>query len=466
MKFPTYFEAVAYPQILSDYPLGPRFVETFSRMSRDELRDLQNRRFLQVMQRGWQVPFYRRLWTRHGLAPQDIRGLDDVGRLPAYSKTDLMESIEAHPPFGDFHGMEGHAVEERPQVVIHTTSGTTRRPQPLFYGPKSRELQNLLLARGYLFQGLRPSDVVQSVYGHGLVNGGHYVRETFLHFTNSLFLSAGTGVETRSATQVEIMRDFGVTVLVGFADYIRHLAEVARGMDIIPGRDIRIRMISGHLGRESRAGLSQAWGGAETFDWYGVGDTGLIAAEGPDHGGLYIMEDAHHVDILHPDTQAPLPEGETGNLCVTVLFKDDIFPVIRFNTNDLSAFETGPSSLGLGLRRLKGFLGRSDNMVKLRGINVYPTAIGEILQGLPHTTGEFLCRVERIDGRDEMTVAIEVGGEPAQRVGSLESYQDLFRRRLGVEVLIEVVAPGALAALTGIESRQKPIRLVDTRFTS
>lgn len=464
MKFPGYFDAAQHPQLLREYPLGPAFIETFFRMSREELRELQNQRFLQVMKRAWQVPFYQRLWKGHGLSSEDIRSLDDIGLLPTYSKADLMQSIEEHPPFGDYHGMESYEAEERPAVVFQTTSGTTGRPQPLFYGPKSRELQNLLLARAYFFQGLRSSDVVQSVYGHGLVNGGHYIRETFLHFTNALFISAGTGVETRSRTQVEYMHDFGVTVLVGFADYLRHLAQVARDMGILPGRDIRIRMISSHLGRESREGLSEAWGGAEVFDWYGVADTGVIAAEGPDHSGLYLMEDAHHVEIIDPDTHATLPPDETGDLCVTVLFKDDFFPVVRFNTNDLSAIEPSASPLGLGLRRIKGFLGRSDNMVKLRGVNVYPTAIGELLQGQPHTTGEFLCRAERINGRDELTVIIEVRASPADHAGLIGRYRDLLRRRLGVEVLVELVAPGALAPLTGLESRQKPIRLIDNRL--
>lgn len=223
-------------------------------------------------------------------------------------------------------------------------------------------------------------------------------------------------------------------------------------------------MISSHLGRESRESLSEAWDGAEVFDWYGVADTGVIAAEGPDHSGLYLMEDAHHVEIIDPDTHGTLADGETGNLCVTVLFKDDFFPVIRFNTNDLSAIEPSPSPLGLTLRRIKGFLGRSDNMVKLRGINVYPTAIGELLQDEPQTTGEFLCRVERINGQDELTVVIEVSASPADHAGLIERYRDLLRRRLGVEVLVELVAPGALAPLTGLESRQKPIRLINNRF--
>jgi hypothetical protein len=177
------------------------------------------------------------------------------------------------------------------------------------------------------------------------------------------------------------------------------------------------------------------------------------------------MEAAHHVEIIDPDTHGTLADGETGNLFVTVLSKDDFFPVIRFNTNDLSAIEPSPSPLGLTLRRIKGFLGRSDNMVKLRGINVYPTAIGELLQDEPQTTGEFLCRVERIGGRDELTVVIEVSPNPAEHAGLIERYRDLLRRRLGVEVLVELVAPGALAPLTGLESRQKPIRLIDNRFS-
>lgn len=464
MTFLTYFDAVPHREMLRDYPIGPEFVETFSRMSREQLRDLQNRRFMQVVKRAWEVPFYWRLWTAKGLSPGDIRSLDDITLLPTYSKTDLMRSVEEHPPLGDFHGIESAPDYLRPAVVLHTTSGTTGRPQPLLYGPKTRETQNLLLARAYLFQGLRASDVVQSVYGHGLVNGGHYIRETFLHFTSALFLSAGTGTETRSRTQVEYMRDFGVTVLVGFVDYIRHLADLAREMGIVPGRDIMIRMISGGLGQEPRESLSEAWGGAETFDWYGVADTGVQAAEGPDHAGLYVWEDAHYVEIIGPETHAVLPDGQEGNICTTVLFKDDIFPVVRFNTDDLSAIETtGESPLGLRLRRITGFLGRSDNMVKLRGINIYPTAIGEILQTQPHVTGEFICRVDRAGSRDEMTVLAEVRTAPAERPALAASCRDLLRRRLGVQVLVELVDSGALAPLTEIERRQKPIRLIDNR---
>jgi phenylacetate-CoA ligase len=456
----NYFDAVGHRRLLKEYPLRAGFTDGVAQLPREELRALQNRRFLRVLRRAWQVPFYRRRWTEAGVRPRDVRSLDEAGRLPPYTKSDLMRSIEADPPFGDFHGME---TAPGMPVVIHTTSGTTGQPQPLFYGPRSRELQNLMLARAYYFQGLRDTDRVHSVYGHGMVNGGHYIRETFLHFTNALFFSAGTGVETRSRAQVELLRRFGATVLVGFADYLRHLAEVARDSGLDPARDLAVRMISTHLGRESRDVLSAAWGGARVFDWYGVGDTGLIAAEGPDHAGLYLMEDAHHVDLIHPDTHEVVRAGDTGNVCVTVLFKDDIFPVVRFDTNDLSALDPSPAALGLALRRLRGFLGRSDSMVKLRGINVYPTAVGELLERHPDANGEFLCRVERIDGRDEMTVLIETRTPDARRADAAADHRALLRAKLGVEVGVELVAPGALAALTGIESRQKPVRLQDLR---
>src|SRR5262249_51258330 len=156
----------------------------------------------------------------------------------------------------------------------------------------------------------------------------------------------------------------------------KRLAQVARDRGIEPGRDVRIRMISGHVGQEDRAAISAAWGGADVFDWYGVADTGIVAAEGPDHDGLYVWEDAHVVEVLDPETHAPRVDGEAGNICVTTLFKDAVYPIVRFDTNDVSAFVTTPSPAGFTLRRIRGFQGRSDQMVKLRGINVYPTAIG------------------------------------------------------------------------------------------
>ena len=465
MEHLTYFDAVDHKALLRAFPVGTKFLEDRTRMSRDELHALQDVQFRSCMKRGWEISFYRRLWSARGIEPGDINGIDDISKLPTYDKTDIMRSVEAHPPFGDFHGMEsfGDTPLSRPPVILHTTSGTTGTPQPLLFGPKSREVQNILMARSFILQGLVPGDMVHSVLGFGTVNGGHYVREAINHYTNALLLTAGTGSETPSRKQVHLMNVYGTTVLVGFADYLSKLADVARNEGLVPGRDIPIKLICAAIGGAPRDTLSKAWGGAEVCDFYGVGDTGFIAAEGPEQDGLHIWEDAHHLEIIDPDDLTSLDDGQVGNICVTALFKDDIFPNIRFNTNDLSAIEPGAGPLDWNLRRLQGFLGRSDDMVKLRGINVYPTAVGEILKLAGDNTGEFFCRVQRIDGRDEMTVSVECMTAPSDWNALAGRFRSLLKQKIGVDLNIKLVAPGDLEPLTEINSRQKPLRLADER---
>lgn len=448
MSFPTYFEAFDARQMLADYPLD--LPQAYGTMSRDELHAVQNERFLKLMQRGWEIPFYQRLWGAKGIEAGDIRGLEDIGKLPVYDKSDLMASVNENPPYGDFDGRG-----DTP-VVFHTTSGTTGRPQPLMFGPKGREITNLLVGRMYRWMGLQPSDVVQSVYGHGMINGGHYIREAVTHFTNSLFLSAGTGIETRSINQVNLMVDFGVTVMVGFVDYIRKLAEVAEAEGMFDR--IKLRMIIGHLGTEDRASTEAAWHGAKAYDWYGVGDTGSIAGEGPDRDGLYVWEDAQFLELLDVDSGAPVAKGETGDMVVTCLFKDDIAPCIRFNTHDITHELDRRGELAF--KRIAGFKGRSDNMVKLRGINLFPHAIGALIENRADLTGEYVCTVTRDPAtqRDEMVVLLESrGGSDISHLAAL------LRQGLAVEVGVKLCAPGETAALTQIDVRQKPIRLIDRR---
>jgi phenylacetate-CoA ligase len=455
----SYFDAIDIQALRQEFPIGSAFLERYQNLSPDALRRHQEGQFARQLKRAWQLPFYQRLWSRAGVQPQHIRGLDDLHRLPVFGKQEIMESIERHPPLGDHHGREIPIDGRIFPMIVHATSGTTGRPQPLVFSPRTREVHKLLLARAYLMQGMRPDDVVHSVYGHGLVNGGHYIREAVVHHTSALFLPAGTGIETPSVKQVEFMRDFGATVLVGFADYIKRLADVAREMGLLPGRDIPVRMISGHMARDSREALSQAWGGAELFDWYGVGDTGLIAAEGPDHDGMHIMEDAQWVQVCDIDTGQPVPDGQTGDLVVTCLFTHDIFPIIRFNTHDVTRILSGPSQLKLPFRRMEGFLGRSDNMVKLRGINIFPQALAAILADAPGFRSEYVCILQKdATGREDLLVRIECDATPTAAL--VETYSALLKQRLGVEVLVELVALRALSELTGVETRQKPIRLI------
>lgn len=459
MYYATYFEVVDVAQLRREFPVGEAFTHRFRGMRPERLRARQNALFEHQLQRAWQLTFYQRLWGRAGIEPGDIRSVDDIARLPSFGKQEIMEAIERRPPLGDHHGREIPIAGKIYPMILHATSGTTGRPQPLLFSPRTREVHKLMLARAYTLQGLRATDFVHSVYGHGPVNGGHYIREAVVHHTGATFFSAGTGVETPSIKQVEFMRDFHATVIVGFADYIKRLADVARENGLEPGRDIRVRMISGHLAKDARQALADAWGGPELFDWYGVGDTGLIAAEGPDHDGMHVMEDAHWIEICDVDTGEPMPHGEAGNLVITCLFTDDIFPIIRFNTHDLTRLLPGESALGLPFRRIEGFLGRSDSMVKLRGINVFPQALSSLLSGLPGFNGEYLCVLSRdAVGREELCVRIECAA--ARDMPLHQQYREYLRRKLGVDVLVELVEPRSLSALTGVETRQKPVRLI------
>lgn len=454
MQKTTYFDKIDIREIRQEFKLGGEFIDTYTKISRDELFSLQNKKFVRLMQRGWEIPFYQRLWGEKGIEPGDIRSLEDIEKLPVYDKSDLMKSINDYPPFGDFSGIElGNST-----VVFHTTSGTTGRPQALLFGPRGREITNLLVGRMYNWQGLEDNDIVQSVYGHGMINGGHYIRESVIHFTNSLFLSAGTGIETRSSSQVNLMADFGVTVLVGFVDYIRKLASVARDEGLFDR--LKVRMICGHLGTEDRAATEAAFNGAKAYDWYGVGDTGSIAGEGPDRDGLYVWEDAQYLEILDTQTQEKVIPGEIGDMVVTCLFKDDIAPCIRFNTHDISRELLTPSSTNMKFKRIAGFLGRSDNMVKLRGINVFPHAIGALIENRPDLTGEYICILKREhpSDRDNLLVKIESHGQ-----SKAEELAIILRQGLGVEVDIEMVGAGQTASLTQIDIRQKPLRLLDER---
>jgi len=459
MQYATYFEAVDVPRLMREFPVGDAFFARFRGMSRDALRAHQDALFARQLKRAWQLPFYQRLWGAAGITPADIRTVEDIARLPMFGKQEIMEAIERNPPLGDHHGREIPVDGKILPMILHATSGTTGRPQPLLFSPRTREVHKLMLARAYMMQGLRPTDVVHSVYGHGPVNGGHYIREAVVHHTGATFFAGGTGVETPSVKQVEFMRDFQATVIVGFADYIKRLADVARESGLEPGRDIKVRMISGHLAKDARQSLADAWGGPELYDWYGVGDTGLIAAGGPDHDGMHVMEDAHWIEICDVDTGAAMPHGEAGDLVITCLFTEDIFPIIRFNTHDITRLLPGESALKLPFRRMEGFLGRSDSMVKLRGINVFPQALSSLLAGMPGFNGEYLCVLSRDPGgREELCVRIETTAAADETL--TQQYREHVRRKLGVDVVIDLVAPKALSALTGVETRQKPVRLL------
>lgn len=447
-----YFDAFDYQRLSDEYPTGANFISKYSGMSRQELEDLQQQRFQAVLECAWDTPFYRSLWLESGVSKADVKDLSDISKLPIIDKSMILADIEAHPPFGSLPTRLEKTISQR---VLQTTSGTTGNPQPVLWGPWGREVQNALLGRTYTWLGVKSTDVMHSVYGHGLVNGGHYIREAATRYTEALMLTAGTGIETRSERQVAVMSQFGVTVLVGFADYLLKLSQVAADQNLKPGKDIPIRMIIGHVLDGGREALEAAWGGAKVYNWYGVADTGIVATEGPERDGMHVWEDANYLEIINSED----PSSAMGDMVVTSLGKSDLAPLIRFNTHDLTSLHTTGTS-DFPFQKIVGLLGRSDNMVKLKGINVYPTAIGGMLQEIAGFTGEYVCRVENPGGVEKFTVVVEL---TTTSDNSQESVKQLLAQKLGVTVEVELVARGATAELTGLNTRQKPARLLDLR---
>lgn len=447
-----YFDAFDYQRLSDEYPTGANFISKYSGMSRQELEDLQQQRFQAVLECAWDTPFYRSLWLESGVSKADVKDLSDISKLPIIDKSMILADIEAHPPFGSLPTRLEKTISQR---VLQTTSGTTGNPQPVLWGPWGREVQNALLGRTYTWLGVKSTDVMHSVYGHGLVNGGHYIREAATRYTEALMLTAGTGIETRSERQVAVMSQFGVTVLVGFADYLLKLSQVAADQNLKPGKDIPIRMIIGHVLDGGREALEAAWGGAKVYNWYGVADTGIVATEGPERDGMHVWEDANYLEIINSED----PSSAMGDMVVTSLGKSDLAPLIRFNTHDLTSLHTTGTS-DFPFQKIVGLLGRSDNMVKLKGINVYPTAIGGMLQEVAGFTGEYVCRVENPGGVEKFTVVVEL---TTTSDNSQESVKQLLAQKLGVTVEVELVARGATAELTGLNTRQKPARLLDLR---
>ncbi|MGB3415266.1 MAG: hypothetical protein WBA36_01220 [Mesorhizobium sp.] len=460
-ELPFYANALDIPALWEEFPPPPLYFNGVARMDRSSLAALQARRFMQQMERAWQVPFYQRHWGRAGLKPGDIRGIEDISIIPPFSVADLRESIELMPPFGDYMGYDPKSDSPMP-LVMQTSGGTTGIPRPMLYSPRDREVVNIMGARRLYAHGVRPHDLVQVTHSLGLSNAGLSTRESLWKYTGAVPVMTGAGSATPTRRQIELMKAWKVKVLIGFPAYLRHMALVARDEMGIDPRTMDVRFLSTHLGTEDRGVLEDLWG-AKVYDTYGANEAGMIAADCEEQNGMHIYEDAHFVEVVDLESGKAVPEGENGTVFVTCLFKH-LAPMIRFNINDISAVVPGDCPCGCTHRRLAGIFGRSDNMVKLRGVNVYPDAIGSVIGDVIETTGEYVCVVDMVDGRDEMTVLVESvqEEEPDDQPGQA-ALELRFKEALNVKVTAKVVVRGALDQMTGLSKTSKIKRLIDNR---
>lgn len=468
-KLPIYHQSIDWDAFFEEYPVPDVYEQTVYRWMPEQIRAHQNKKFMEVMKKGWGNEFYRERWEAAGLKSDEIKSLDDIRKLPLFNSDDIKDNQQKHPPFGSFNG-EGLKYLADTPLKMQTSGGTTGKPRPTLFGPVEWEINGLSMARALYIQGGRPGDVCQIPSTCSLANLGWCIYIACHSYLGMLPLTTGSGVVTASRRQMEIAHDFGTNVWLSFPEYMTQLAKVYRddfGKDV---RDLNTKLITSFLGPDIEDSLRdqiEALWGCDVYDNYGTHEIGLGAFECKEKDGLHFMEDTLFFEIVDTETNEPVKDGEAGNLIVTCLHRS-IPPVIRFNLRDLARIKhTGQCACGSHFRRMDKFLGRSDDMVKLRGVNVYPMGCLPAIKSDPRTTGEWICVVDRFerDGvlREEMTVRVEVSKNAGSVQGLREHLEKRLQNDLAVKVTVELTKEGDLAELANLGREGKPKRLLDRR---
>ncbi|HEY6622312.1 MAG TPA: hypothetical protein VIX85_00650 [Acidimicrobiales bacterium] len=451
-------QAVDFAALTRLYPPPPEY---FATAWFDDPDTIARKQLARLRERAWQayrVPFFRRRWDDAGFHPSTLHTLDDLWKAPAYTVEDIRHSIESHPPWGDYQGVVPADAMREPMRVF-MSGGTTGVSRPTFYTAWDREVGGLLLARQLYMQGVRPGSVVLNSWAYGLHNGAFSFDEALHRWLNCVVLTASTGNVTSSQRQVELAIAYEVAAVMTTGDYLLRLADVAREMGLDPRTDLKLTAIPNIGDKE----LLEATFGLEYFATYGFHEVQTVAMECPAHDGLHIFEDAFVVQVVDPDTDEAVPDGQLGSLCVTELYKTGS-PQFRYNIMDLSSLQPpGQCGCGSWLRKISGFAGRGDNMVKLRGVNVWPEALGDLAQTVPGTTNDFFVRAIRRDNRDELVLSVVSEWAPDQRPSLADAVAERLKDRLGVSIQVEVVAPGSLDSLTEVDVAAKLKRFRDER---
>jgi phenylacetate-CoA ligase len=452
------WNAVDYGEIVRLFPPAPEF---FTTTWFDDPETIARTQLSRLQARAWQtyrVPFFRRRWDEAGFHPSSLRTLEDLWRAPFYTVDDIRQSIEDHPPWGDYQGVLPDDAPREPMRVF-MSGGTTGKSRPTLYTAWDREVGGLLLARQLYMQGVRPGDVVLNSWAYGLHNGAFAFDEAAYRWLNCVVLTTSTGNVTSSRRQVELAVSSGATAIMTTGDYLLRLADAARELGYDPRTDFTLRAIP-NIG--DRALLERTFG-LEYFATYGFHEVQTVAIECSAHDGLHIFEDAFVVQVVDPETGEPQPDGQLGSLCITELYKTGS-PQFRYNIMDLSSlYPPGQCACGSWLRRISGFAGRGDTMVKLRGINVWPEALGDIATSVAGATNDFFVRAIRRNNRDELIVAVVSDRDATEYPAVASAIGARLTEELGLAIVVEVVAPGSLDVDTGVNVAAKLQRFRDER---
>ena len=420
--------------------------ETKECMSRDEMTCLQSARLVKLVDRVYHsVEFYRKKMQAVGLQPGDIRGVEDLQKLPFTTKDDLRSTY----PFGLF------AVPLSQITRIHASSGTTGKATVVGYTRHDLDIWSECVARCITMAGLGRSDIIQVAYGYGLFTGG---------------LGAHYGVEKMGATVVPMstgntkklitmMMDFGVTGIMCTPSYLLHIAEVIDEMGVKDKIKLKASINGAEPWTENMRLQIEQRLGIHSHDIYGLSEImgPGVAADCMFHTGLHVQEDHFLPEIVDRTTFEPLSDGQTGELVISTLTKEGI-PLIRYRTKDLTSITHGKCECGRTTARLAKFTGRSDDMLIIRGVNVFPSQIEAALLEMDETTPHYRMIVDRVDNLDTLEVQVEVEERYfSDEIRKLEKLSakiaHVIQQAIGLAVKVKLVEPKSIERSEGKSQR-------------
>jgi phenylacetate-CoA ligase len=433
-------ETNIHPESIPDY------------MESGELRTLQLQRLQTTVQRCYDnVALFRQRMDERGLNPADIRTLDDVQKLPFTQKTDLRDTY----PYGLF------AVPMKEVVRLHASSGTTGKPIVVGYTKDDLDVWSRVMLRSFVATGMHAGDVLQNAYGYGLFTGGlgaHYGAERL--GATVIPISGGN-----TERQILVMKDFGVTAICCTPSYFIHLIEkVNAGGVRFEDLGVKIGIFGAEPWTEAMREYIQRVSGIKAFDIYGLTEIigPGVGIECCEQAGLHIFEDHFLIEIVDPETGEVLPDGQEGELVITTLTKQ-AFPMIRYRTHDLTSINPARCACGRTIRRINRIRSRSDDMMIIRGVNVFPSQIEAALLSVEETVPHYQILLTRKGGLDQIEVQVEVTKEMfGDRISELEATQARIAQAIdhiiGLRVPVRLVEPHTIARSEG-----KAKRVIDKR---
>jgi phenylacetate-CoA ligase len=418
-------------------------------LDRPALEALQLKRLQETVRRVERVPFYRGKFLESGLKPEKIRTTCDVQRLPFTTAADLRENYP-----------DGMLAGSRDEVLrLHTSSGTTGKPKALFFSRRDVDNAAELIARALCMTGVTKRDVLQNMMTYGLFTGGlvmHYGAEK----VGCMVIPSGPGTSER---QLMLMQDFGTTVVHVTPSYAFYFADFLEKKGLNPRRDLALRkaFVGAEPYTEETRRKIEAALGLDVYNSYGLTEMNGpgVAFECEGKCGMHLWEDNFILEIINPATGEPVADGQTGELVLTSINREAM-PLLRYRTRDLSSIIPGPCACGRTHRRIHRITGRSDDMLIVRGVNIFPQQIERVLMSIPQVGRNYVIQLE---GLDDMTVKVELS--PAGfdgQVGHLVKLQnevvEKLRAELFVRPKVELVACGSLPVAEG-----KAKRVIDKR---